>query len=113
MAAYENLYHFVTDPHDPRDGVPRDEYLRSIVQEGPGAAPEVTLFGVAADFCNRYAMEGWVARGARVTILCDLTRGIGKEWPAVLAEERYRSIGPGSVRVMSSQQFLEECAPCR
>jgi len=52
-------------------------------------------------------MEGWVARGARVTILCDLTRGIAKEWPAVLSEERYRSIGPGSVRVMSSREFLE------
>lgn len=111
IAAYENLYHFVTDPHDPRNGVPRDEYLRSIVQQDSRAVPEVTLFGVAADFCNRYAMEGWVARGTRVTILGDLTRGIGKEWPEVLAEERYRSIGPGSVRVMSSQEFLEKCTP--
>jgi nicotinamidase/pyrazinamidase len=109
MAAYENLYRFVTDPHDPRDGVPRDEYLRSIIRGSTGAAPEVTLFGVAADFCNRYAMEGWVARCARVTILGDLTRGIGKEWPEVLAEERYRSIGPGSVQVMSSREFLDEC----
>lgn len=111
MAAYENLYRFVEDPLDRRNGVPRDEYLRSIFQNSPRAAPEVTLFGVAADFCNRYAMEGWVARGARVTILGDLTRGIEKEWPEVLAEERYRSIGPGSVRVMSSREFLEECTP--
>jgi len=110
MAAYENLYRFVEDPHDPRNGIPRDEYLRGIMHGGTRAATEVTLFGVAADFCNRYAMEGWVARGARVTILGDLTRGIGKEWLEVLAEERYRSIGPGSVRVMSSRKFLEECA---
>jgi nicotinamidase/pyrazinamidase len=113
MAAYENLYRFVEDPHDPRNGIPRDEYLRGIMHGGTRAATEVTLFGVAADFCNRYAMEGWVARGARVTILGDLTRGIGKEWPEVLAEERYRSIGPGSVRVMSSRKFLEECATRR
>jgi nicotinamidase/pyrazinamidase len=106
-AAYENLYRFVEDPHDPRAGVLRDKYLRDILHGGTCAAPEVTLFGVAADFCNRYAMEGWVARGARVTILGDLTRGIGKEWPDVLAEERYRSIGPRSVRVMSSGEFLE------
>ena len=105
-AAYENLYRFVADPRDPRNGVFRDDYLRGILHGG-SAAPEVTLFGVAADFCNRYAMEGWVARGARVTILCDLTRGIAKEWPEVLSEERYRSIGPGSVRVMSSREFLE------
>jgi nicotinamidase/pyrazinamidase len=107
-AAYENLYRFVADPHDPQAGVPRDEYLRSILHGGRGAPPEVTLFGVAADYCNRYAMEGWVARGARVTILGDLTRGIAKEWPEVLSEECYRSIGPGSVRVMSSGEFLEE-----
>jgi nicotinamidase/pyrazinamidase len=106
MAAYENLYRFVTDPRDPQAGVPRDDYLRSILH-GTGTAPEVTLFGVAADFCNRYAMEGWVARGARVTILGDLTRGIGKEWPEVLAEDRYRSIGPGCVRVLTSREFLE------
>jgi nicotinamidase/pyrazinamidase len=110
VAAFENLYRFVKDPLDPRNGVPRDEYLRGILPGGTGQAPEVVLFGVAADFCNRYAMEGWVARGARVTILGDLTRGIGKEWPEVLAEERYRSIGPGSVRVMTSREFLEESA---
>jgi nicotinamidase/pyrazinamidase len=110
-AAYENLYRFVGDPHDTRSGVPRDEYLFDILPGGTGAALEVALFGVAADFCNRYAMEGWVARGARVTILGDLTRGIGKEWPEVLSEERYRSIGPGNVRVMSSGEFLDECTP--
>ena len=106
-AAYENLYRFVTDPHDPRNGILRDEYLFGILHGGTREPPEVTLFGVAADFCNRYAMEGWVARGARVTILSDLTRGIAKEWPEVLCEEQYRSIGPGSVRVMSSREFLE------
>ena len=109
-AAYENLYRFVEDPHDPRDGILRDEYLFGILHGGTREPPEVTLFGVAADFCNRYAMEGWVARGARVTILGDLTRGIDREWPDVLAEDRYRSIGPGSVRVLTSREFLDGTA---
>ena len=107
-AAYANLYHFVADPRHPRDGIPRDAFLRSISPGGNTRAPEVTLFGVAADFCNRYAMEGWVARGARVTILGDLTRGIAREWPEVLAEEQYCATGPGHVRIITAEEFLEE-----
>jgi nicotinamidase/pyrazinamidase len=107
-AAYGNLYRFVDDPHNPRESSGRDEYLMAICPAGQRPEPEVTLLGVAADYCNRFALEGWLARGARVTILGDLTRGIRKEWPEVLAEEQYRDYGAGRVRVISSAAFLDE-----
>lgn len=110
---YENLFRFVRNPHNPREGIGRDEFICGICP-GPGTpALDVTLMGVAADYCNRYAMEGWLARGARVTILGDLTRGIHKEWPKVLEEEQYRCHGPGGVRVVSSKEFLQEHAISR
>jgi nicotinamidase/pyrazinamidase len=109
-AAYENLFHFVEDPHNPRESTGRDEFIRRICPGGDPAALDVTLFGVAADYCNRYAMEGWLALGARVTILGDLTRGIRKEWPEVLKEEQYRCHGLEKVRVITSAEFLQERA---
>ena len=112
-AAYENLFCFVDDPHNPAECTPRDEYIRQISPGGDPTALDVTLIGVAADYCNRYAMEGWLACGARVTILGDLTRGIAKEWPAVLAEEQYRCHGVETVRVIGSREFLKERAGSR
>jgi nicotinamidase/pyrazinamidase len=106
--AYENLFRFVSDPCHPRESTGRDEYISAISPGRDTSALDVTLLGVAADYCNRYAMEGWLACGARVTILGDLTRGIHKEWPEVLAEEQYRCHGFGRVRVISSKEFLHE-----
>ena len=106
--AYDSLFRFVDDPCQPPAGADRDDVLRTISPGGDLSALDVTLIGVAADYCNRYAMEGWAARGARVTILGDLTRGIAKEWPEVLAEEQYRCHGLDRVRVISSTRFLDE-----
>ncbi|MDN7025783.1 isochorismatase family protein [Methanoculleus sp. FWC-SCC1] len=106
--AYENLFHVVDDPHEPRARTTRDGFLAMLQQAGSGAAIDVTLIGVAADYCNRYAMEGWLARGARVTILQDLTKGIEKETPQVLAEERYRDYTPGRLRAVDSAEYAWE-----
>jgi nicotinamidase/pyrazinamidase len=106
--AYENLFRFIDNPHRPRESTCRDEYIRSISPGQDSSRLDITLMGVAADYCNRYAMEGWLARRARVTILGDLTRGIDKEWPEVLEEAQYRCHSSRRVRVISSQEFLEE-----
>jgi nicotinamidase/pyrazinamidase len=106
--AYENLFCFVTDPHNPRDGIGRDNSNDRISSGCEDSLLDVTLIGVAADYCNRYAMEGWLARGARVTILGDLTRGIDKEWPEVLTEEQYLCHSLDRVRVISTSEFIRE-----
>ena len=110
---YENLFCFVSDPSHPQESTDRDEYISAISPGRDTSALDVTLMGVAADYCNRYAMEGWLARGARVTILGDLTRGINKEWPEVLAEEQYSGHGLCRVRVISSKEFLQESVNSR
>ncbi|WP_332448727.1 cysteine hydrolase family protein [Methanoculleus sp.] len=107
--AYDTLFHFIGNPHEPREKIAREEYLRAI---SPGRGPagiEVTLFGVASDYCNRYAMEGWLERGASVTIIRDLTKGIEKETSQVLNEPQYRRY-KGRLRAVDSVDYLEELA---
>jgi nicotinamidase/pyrazinamidase len=64
--------------------------------------------GVASDFCIRYAMEGWLARGARVTIISDLTKGIGRETPEVLDECQYQKYGFDRLRTVTAAEFLAQ-----
>lgn len=106
--AYESLFHFVDDPHHPGQAIPRDSFLHSIAPEHDLANIEVTLFGVASDFCNRFAMEGWLSRGAKVTIVQDLTKGIHKETSFVLSECLYQKYQPDRLSAMSSQELLRE-----
>ncbi|MEN6343558.1 MAG: isochorismatase family protein [Methanospirillum sp.] len=109
-AAYELLFQVVDDPLAPTERTSRDEFLRAIGLGGDEADVEVAMLGVAADYCVRFAMEGWLARGARVTVLSDLTRGIEKEAEQVLEEERYRAYGDGRLRSVESAEFLRDLA---
>ena len=106
-AAYENLFYCIDTLHDPSERIPRDEFIRGICPAGNPSVIDVTLMGVASDYCNRYAMEGWLAYGARVTILEDLTRGIKKETRQVLAEDQYRRYA-GRLRMVDSAEYLRE-----
>lgn len=47
----------------------------------------VTVVGVAADYCVRWAIEGLVARGFAVDVPQGLTRGIARPIAQVVAEE--------------------------
>ena len=48
---------------------------------------EVTVIGVAADFCVRWAVAGLVERGFRVGVPAALTRGIERQIDVVVADE--------------------------
>ncbi|MCL2339163.1 MAG: isochorismatase family protein, partial [Proteobacteria bacterium] len=50
------------------------------------ATCEVYLFGVASDFCVRYAIDGYLKRGYEVFVITDLCRGIENQIDAVAAE---------------------------
>ncbi len=63
---------------------PRDLFFARLQDEG---VTEVTVVGVAADYCVRWAVEGLIARGFRVTVPAALTRGIARQIDAVAAEE--------------------------
>lgn len=48
---------------------------------------DVTVVGVAADYCVRWAVDGLIERGFRVTVPANLTRGIVRQIDAVATEE--------------------------
>jgi len=64
--------------------IDRDAFFAALRMSG---VEQVEVVGVAADYCVRWAVEGLVARGFRVTIPTALTRGISRQIDAVLADE--------------------------
>jgi len=48
---------------------------------------DVTVIGVAADYCVRWAVDGLIAHGFAVTVPAGLTRGIERQIDAVAAED--------------------------
>jgi nicotinamidase/pyrazinamidase len=64
------------------DGAPiaRDAFFGALEVDS------VTVIGVAADYCVRWAIEGLIARGFAVEVPEALTRGIAREIDAVVAE---------------------------
>ena len=47
---------------------------------------EVEVVGVAADYCVKWAVEGLVVRGFKVTLYDNLTAGIAQDIHEVVAE---------------------------
>ncbi|AMK17248.1 MULTISPECIES: cysteine hydrolase family protein [Sphingobium] len=64
--------------------VPRDTYFAKLKARG---VTEVTVIGVAADYCVRWAIEGLVARGFTVEVPMGLTRGIARPIEQVIADD--------------------------
>ncbi len=62
----------------------RDGFFAGLLDAG---IEEVTVVGVAADYCVRWAVEGLIALGFRVTVPAGLTRGISRPIGQVAAEE--------------------------
>ncbi len=70
--------------HPERPATPRDRFFDELRQGGIG---EVTVIGVAADFCVRWAVEGLIGRGFRVVVPATMTSGIVRQITDVAAEE--------------------------
>lgn len=64
--------------------VARDAFFMKLEARG---VTEVTVIGVAADYCVRWAIEGLVARGFTVDVPQGLTRGIARPIAQVIAED--------------------------
>ena len=64
--------------------VSRDAFFLELRARG---VAEVTVIGVAADYCVRWAIDGLVARGFAVDVLQGLTRGIARPIAQVVAED--------------------------
>lgn len=75
--------------------ITRDAFFARLASEG---IETVTVAGVAADYCVRWAIDGLVARGFAVAVPVALTRGIFKGMTQVVAEE----FGAGDVRLVEA-----------
>lgn len=64
--------------------LPRDAFFERLKAQG---VDEVTVIGVAADYCVKWAVEGLLARGFDVTVPEALTRGIARQIRTVAAED--------------------------
>ena len=67
-----------------RPTIPREAFFSGLAASG---VTDVTVIGVAADYCVRWAVEGLIARGFAVTVPARLTRGIERQIEAVAAED--------------------------
>lgn len=63
---------------------PREAFFAVLKADG---VTHVTVIGVAADFCVRWAVDGLVARDFAVDLPEALTRGIGRDIRQVVAED--------------------------
>ena len=64
--------------------VARDAFFAELKARG---VTEVTVIGVAADYCVRWAIEGLVARGFAVQVPMGLARGIARPIEQVIADD--------------------------
>ena len=64
--------------------VSRDDFFAALAANG---VTDVTVIGVAADYCVRWAVEGLIARGFAVTVPAGLTRGIERQIDVVATED--------------------------
>jgi nicotinamidase/pyrazinamidase len=64
--------------------VSRDDFFAALAAN---RVTDVTVIGVAADYCVRWAVEGLIARGFAVTVPGELTRGIERQIDVVAAED--------------------------
>lgn len=68
---------------------------------------EVYIAGVLSDICVQQAMEGFLKRGATVTIFEDLTQGLNKQTPEIINEPKYaQALEKGALRSITSAQFF-------
>ncbi|PZU59111.1 MAG: hypothetical protein DI547_07720 [Sphingobium sp.] len=64
--------------------IPRERFFAGLKAQG---VTEVTVIGVAADYCVRWAVAGLIERGFAVTVPAALTRGIDRQIDTVARED--------------------------
>jgi nicotinamidase/pyrazinamidase len=67
-----------------RPAILREDFFAALAATG---VTDVTVIGVATDYCVRWAVDGLLARGFAVTVPAALTRGIERQIDAVAGED--------------------------
>lgn len=75
----------IVDARAPEAGsIEREQFFARLLADSIG---DVTVIGVAADYCVRWAIAGLLARGFRVEVPAGLTRGIARQIDEVSAQD--------------------------
>ncbi len=70
---------------------------------------EVYVCGVLSDICVKQAMNGFLSRGAKVTVLEDLCMGANQQMPEIIQQPAYqKAVEAGVLRMMTMQQFFRQ-----
>ena len=57
----------------------------------------------------KQAMNGFLSRGAKVTVLEDLCMGANQQMPEIIQQPAYqKAVEAGALRMMTSQQFFRQ-----
>ena len=68
---------------------------------------EVYLCGLLSDICVQQGMDGFLRRGAKVTVLEDLCQGAVRQIPEIISEPKYgRLLEEGRLRHITGPQFF-------
>jgi nicotinamidase/pyrazinamidase len=73
-------------------GIDRDAFFDALKSSG---VEDVTVIGVAADYCVRWAIEGLLARGFKVEVPASMTRGIERQIQMVATQ----NFEPGAITI--------------
>ena len=112
--AYANLYRMSDDRQVVKPGTLRDQFMKALALGEDDV--EVTLIGVASDFCVHDAILGYLERGATVNVVEDLVTGIGTPVPGRAASGHIADVlklppfqqyvASGKVRLVKVQDVL-------
>jgi len=116
--AYSNLRRLTIDRNALKAGL----RLKCIFDALPkGRDVEVTMIGVASDFCVHDAMLGYLQRGATVKVVSDLVKGIGSVVPGRAASGRIEDVlklpvfapyvASGKLRLIRSSDAVNDFQP--
>ena len=65
----------------------------------------VFVMGIAADFCVKYAVEGFLERGYNTTVIHDLTKGINREFIDVANTDLAQFMKTKQLRLITAAGF--------
>jgi nicotinamidase/pyrazinamidase len=83
--AYSKLYNILS-----KNDEVIEKSLKALLKKYSPKNTDVYIIGVASDYCNRYALNGYLKLGYKVFIIEELTKGILKETSDVIAEDFYK-----------------------
>ena len=75
----------------------RDEFFKNLVAAG---VEDIEVSGVASDYCVKWAIQGLLARGFRVTVYDNLVAGIGRDIHQVAKEDFIDEVADGKLMIL-------------